>query len=418
MFKLVSNHMHSIRSAITFAATSVAIITGAAGFLKLIDVPTFQATLESWALISASARPIIAWGLPAVELWLGALWLAFPKSKLINLSLVCLFFGMLFVIVSHLMFAKPPTCGCLGLLSKHVEFMSSSTWLIAKAALCWLTISLFYAMCVAHPHPRSNCPPSPRPTDTPQTTPKPTRAFTLIEVLVVVGIIAILISLSIPALAHIRQSGRMQVTLSNLRQSALAMTNYTAMYKGQLIYPIQAAPEGTYITSHASGRQIFLRTHFQLSSLWSVILANAGTLDSESSPTNYSVHPITGKPDNGHIFSCSLLAHPEFWNPLTRLADQTQWVPPTIDSVRFPSKKVMFFSNADHKRVFSAGVIPNVDPRVYAPFALIDGSVRQIQSTKIRPGSLTGEGGSPRVEHSFDVYLGLHTIDGVRGLDF
>ena len=53
-------------------------------------------------------------------------------------------------------------------------------------------------------------------------------AFTLIELLVVVSIIALLISLVLPTLSMIRQTGRKVVCLSNQRQLGLALQIYMA----------------------------------------------------------------------------------------------------------------------------------------------------------------------------------------------
>lgn len=60
-------------------------------------------------------------------------------------------------------------------------------------------------------------------------------AFTLIEMLVVVSIIALLAAILFPAFAKVRESGRTQVCSSNLRQLGLAFNQYTSDYGGR--YP-------------------------------------------------------------------------------------------------------------------------------------------------------------------------------------
>jgi prepilin-type N-terminal cleavage/methylation domain-containing protein/prepilin-type processing-associated H-X9-DG protein len=70
------------------------------------------------------------------------------------------------------------------------------------------------------------------------------RGFTLVELLVVIGIIAVLIGLLLPALTHAREQAKAAKCLSNLHQMGVAAFAYAAESGGHL--PLAIAPSNIY----------------------------------------------------------------------------------------------------------------------------------------------------------------------------
>ena len=68
--------------------------------------------------------------------------------------------------------------------------------------------------------------------------PAPRRAFTLIEILVVIVIIAILSAILFPVFSRAREGGRAKVCLTNMKQLGLAFQQYAADSRGK--YPLAA----------------------------------------------------------------------------------------------------------------------------------------------------------------------------------
>ncbi|MEM0914185.1 MAG: DUF1559 domain-containing protein [Planctomycetota bacterium] len=166
-------------------------------------------------------------------------------------------------------------------------------------------------------------------------------AFSLIELLVVISIIALLVGILVPTLASARESARTVFCLNNMRQLALATTNYANAYEGHLPTVGFSHGSSTYSTQawffllepYSDGK-LHYRCPSDKSVYWDTPAPSSGLLRRLSYATNYLV-------------SGQAAAYPssEGWNRLDRSPRPTR----TVYAVELtPRDDTGGFATADH----------------------------------------------------------------------
>jgi prepilin-type processing-associated H-X9-DG protein len=95
----------------------------------------------------------------------------------------------------------------------------------------------------------------------PRTRPAPRRstAFSIVELLVVVAVVAVLVSILLPTMAAAREAGRSAVCISNLRNAAMACRAYAYDFKGYgpaIGQPYASEPNWALIVQAAAGHEV------------------------------------------------------------------------------------------------------------------------------------------------------------------
>jgi prepilin-type N-terminal cleavage/methylation domain-containing protein len=378
-----------------------------AGSAKLLDLGRFDADLRSWTLLPAGSTDYLVIIIPSVELILAGSWFGRfspRKAPLAALVLLVLFTA---AFVAHLTLARPPQCSCFGAIfrfesQEHGAEISVVRNLVLLAALT--TGILLY-----RPGHSAQGAPSPRaPVDIPRGI-HGRAGFSLIELILVIALIAILLAMTIPSLAGVRQSARRVVSLSNLRTHAQVVTAYADTYKDTFLWTMN--PEATYsVRRHPSGIAIQI-VYFAGMNTWHWPLLEdfySQTLDNAifADPNDKGNYPYTS-----FWYSSTFLARPDFWNESTR-SGPAQWRPVLHSDVLFPSKKAI---HLNAKTMFVAPDQP-IHPLHLIDVSFVDGAARSIPFSRLTPPYLRGEGNWHGSWFGNGIKV-MHTIDGSRGRD-
>ncbi|MGD9688647.1 MAG: type II secretion system protein [Phycisphaerales bacterium] len=258
---------------------------------------------------------------------------------------------------------------------------------------------------------------------------KTSRGFSLVEILVAIGIIAVLISILVPAVAGARSAARETVALANQRSVGQLFETYSATYRA---YPyrsrgvpppgreqIPARPGVLFVEWWPEVSIIGTTDHFQQEWLWPGI-----TLTLASWPENYKTWVSPGLPSEppedpdgrGEIqdaisvrYSNSFVARPQLFTPGAQAADALLGAVEPGD-VLFPAGKVMLFDA-------HIAYLPKEPARIgdhydaLTPMCFADLHAEKHNPTQATPGvANVMRGGMNKTLHC--------TPEGVRGRDY
>ena len=230
------------------------------------------------------------------------------------------------------------------------------------------------------------------------------RAFTLVELRVVMGIIAILMGLLLPSLAKARRAGQIVQCSSNLRQLGIAFTFYAAAHRD--VYPAAQDPVMTdpYKTlwmgmGYRPLLEPFLSGSTGRPSAFICPADRRGLTDDSSITYAYSMCFYR----SGEEIDSAYTNYTEQYLPV---APATTLRPPMaqkLSSVRFPSQKILAGEFYCHHDTLT-GDMGWWDTRGNRTFLFADGHVELLNASQIQ----LGRDGLP------DPNV---TIHGVKGID-
>lgn len=258
------------------------------------------------------------------------------------------------------------------------------------------------------------------------------RAFSLIESLVVIGIIGVLVSITVPALATARAAARQTVSLANVRTIGMTFNDY-ADHNGAYPYlepgkrmpgmPMTPPPDAIAVAWWPPGAFIATNGPWGLAFLWPGVIAdiapwpdNFATWISPGRSTDLPKDALDALPGaEGHDvtvsyrYSNSFVAKPALWRP-GAAPDRTLLGATKPADVRHPAEKVMLW---DDDLAYRTDVPPRLDGLWNAPtpmvFADLHADARNPTQATAAVANVMNNNDSTRLHN---------TPDGVSGYDY
>lgn len=256
--------------------------------------------------------------------------------------------------------------------------------------------------------------PENRPASHPVSTLLGCAAFTIIELLVSIGVVSILVAITLPFLVSSRSRAREAKCLSNLRGLGAAMELYTQRFNGK--YPFAIGGQKIDVSpDHDGMATLQLLSNFDVTINWPGLMHEVapwrdwystwvcpGARRKSGEPWAPSPENPLGPSGSSYVLSDSLLARPEAWSVGTAPNEQLVRAVGVVD-VLFPSSKALMF---DGER---AHLAPRDDRDLFPVlFADAHARIRRLSEAK-KPGVNVLTGSSVPLRD---------TLDGARGKDY
>lgn len=244
------------------------------------------------------------------------------------------------------------------------------------------------------------------------------RAFTLVELLLVLATIGLLVALFMGHLGEVRRTALRVRTLASLGSCAQIFHAYSNDWRDS--WPAFAVPGPNPTTIPLAGDDtIVVQFYFLSSIMWQYALADGYFGGNYFDPTMFPAETVAyfGGGGNPFMYPCTYLTDPGYWRSETR-AGASQWRATFRYEVVFPSNKSLLVSGFGFDYPAAAGIPSQDSLRHMVPTACADASARAYKLSDFTRGYSIGEGVERGFLHSTDDYIGLHTVGGLRGLDF
>jgi len=242
--------------------------------------------------------------------------------------------------------------------------------------------------------------------------------FSLVELLVVIGVLGILIAIVVPSLRGARGVTGQTVCLSNLRGIGVTFGEYASEYRGQYPYPpndnLYAPPDGV-----DSG--ILTASRWEIRTQWPTVVASMapwreffpswvcpGAPRGEGGPWESDPDPMSvgGANTPSYLYSHSFIARPQLWSGDSD-ADESLLQPVWESDVVNPSAKVMLWDSEMAHLSAATSAQRDSRPLLFADSHAAMHRVSEASEPVMNP---LRDGATPLVFND--------TRDGVRGRDY